>query len=235
MNIEREMIIRILELTRSKSVSHGTINENVKVLSHIAQKLLQKLQNEGLINAQTGIIKADTTQRLGLAVRAVSLGADLEAVSRLLQWQEFETMAAFALAQNGYNVTRNLRFKHGGRRWEIDIVGCRKPLVMCIDCKHWQRRLSLSELKKIVDKQIERTKALAKSLPDPSIKVECVKWDYARFTPSVLSLVEGNFRFLDDVPIVPVFKLQDFLNNLPVYAGSLQHFTKSPTTKLEDY
>jgi Holliday junction resolvase-like predicted endonuclease len=232
LSIEMKLIISILEMTNDESDSHGTVNKSVKVPSQIAGKLLRKLQNEGLIKGQKGVIEADATQRLRLAVRAVDLGADLEAVSRLLRWQEFESMAAFALEQNGYDVSKNLRFKHGGRRWEIDIVGCRKPLVMCIDCKHWHRRLNPSELRKIVEKQIERTRAFAASLPNPTSRIECVRWNYVEFVPSVLSLLEGSSSFYDDVPIVPVLKLQDFLINLPVYAGSLRHFVRSPTTKL---
>ncbi len=232
MSIEMKLIISILEMTNEKSGLHETVDTSIRVPSQTARKLLQKLQNEGLINDQTGAIEANAAQRLRLAVRAIGLGADLETVSQLLRWQEFEGMAAIALEQNGYDVSKNLRFKLGRRRWEIDIVGCRKPLVMCIDCKHWHRRLSPSELRKIVEKQIERTKAFAASLPNPANRIECVRWDHARFVPSVLSLIEGSLKFYDDVPIVPVLKLQDFLTNLPVYAGSLRHFAKSSTTKL---
>lgn len=231
MNIEAKLIIHILEMTNKELGLHGTVNESIKIPSQIGRDLLQKMQDEGLINGLGDMIKADTTQRLKLAIRAVCLGADLEDISRLLRWQEFEDMAAFALEQNGYGVLKNLRFKRGGRRWEIDVIGCRRPLVVCIDCKHWQRRPSPSEMVKIVERQIERTKAFEESLPNPSNRIECANWDYAMFIPSILSLVEGSFKSYSDVPVVPVLKLQDFLTNLPSYAGSLRHFVMS-TRKL---
>jgi Holliday junction resolvase-like predicted endonuclease len=228
LSIEAKLIIRILKVTNEESGLHETVNENIKIPSQVARDLLRKMQDEDLINGLDDMIKADTTQRLKLAIRAVCLGADLEDVSRLLRWQEFEDMAAFALEQNGYEVVNNLRFKHVGRRWEIDVVGCRRPLVVCIDCKHWQRRPSPSEMMKIVERQIERTKAFAESLPNPFNRIRCSNWDYASVVPSVLSLVEGSFKSYSNVPVVPVLKLQDFLTNLPSYAGSLQHFIICP-------
>jgi hypothetical protein len=90
-------------------------------------------------------------------------------------------------------------------------------------------------LKKIVEKQVERTEALAEVLPSPSIKIDCHGWTKATFIPVVLSLVEGKFKFCDNVPIVPILKIQDFLNQLPAYADSLKHFEKKNTKTLDDH
>ena len=53
----------------------------------------------------------------------------------------------------------------------MDVVGCKKPLVVCIDCKHWQHSIATSALKRIVDLQVNRTRALADSLPNPALKL----------------------------------------------------------------
>ncbi len=232
MDIERNLIIALLKMTREGSVSHELVNKEAKIPSRVATELLRKLQNSGLVYVKPAGVEADAMQRLRLAVRAIGLGCGIEQVSSLLQWQEFEGIAAVALEQNGYSVSRNLRFEHSGRRWEIDVVGCKKPLVVCIDCKHWRRGIHLSALKNVVMEQVERTSALAASLPSPLIKIECTKWDVTRFIPIVLSVVEGRFKFYDNVPIVPVLKLQDFLNQLPAYADSLEHFTKRFTDRI---
>ena len=144
----------------------------------------------------------------------------------MLRWQEFEEIAAIALKNNGYIVAKNVRFKHAGRKWEIDVVGCKKPLVTCIDCKHWHHGMSPSALKKIVENQVERTMALSESLPNISLDIECAKWNKAKFIPAVLALIPGSFKFYDMVPIVPVLQLQDFLNQLPAYIESLKYFLK---------
>jgi Holliday junction resolvase-like predicted endonuclease len=227
MSIERNLIISILKLTRDGPVSNKLVNKDAKIPQQIAEKLLRKLQNEGLIYVQKNVVEANSLQRLKLAVHAIHLGADIENVSSFLQWQEFENMAAVAFERNGYSVTKNLRFKHAGRRLEIDIVGCRKPIAICVDCKHWHRGLHPSALKKIVEEQVERTFALAESLPSLAGKIECASWDNVKLVPAVLTLVTGRFKFYDNVPIVAVLQLQDFLSQLPAYADSLKHFTKS--------
>ena len=234
MSVERNIIIALLRLSAHGSVSQQSINFEAKVTGSIASKLLQRLQSDGLLNVKDEKYEIDSLQRLSLAVRALSLGADLEHVSQLLQWQEFESISVIALERNGYNVAKNVRFKNSKRRWELDVVACKKPLVLCIDCKHWQRALHLSVLKKIVDEQIERTKALAEVLPSPTIKIGCNAWTRTIFVPAVLSLVESKFQFYDDVPVIPILKIQDFLNQLPAYTGSLKHFEKRPIGTLND-
>jgi Holliday junction resolvase-like predicted endonuclease len=183
--------------------------------------LLGKLQKDGLVYCRHRLIEADSVQRLKLAMRAMRFGADPERVSNLLQWQEFEAVASVALEQNGYSVARNLRFKHAERRWEIDIVGSRKPLAICVDCKRWRHGLHLSALKRIVSEQIERIYALAQALPSLTGRTECASWKQTRLIPVVLSLTVGETRFLNDVPIVSILQLQDFLNQLPAYTDSL--------------
>lgn len=227
MSIERELIISLLKLTREGSVSHELINKEAKIPLQIGEELLQRLQNDGLVYVREGLVEADSVQRLKLAVRAVELGADVERVSSALEWQEFENMAAVALERNGYAVQRNLRFKHAGRKWEVDVVGCKKPVVISIDCKHWRHGMFPSVLKKIAEEQRERTKALADSLPNPAVKIKFASWEMVILIPAVLSLTVGRSKLCDGVPVVPVLQLQDFVSQVPVYVNSLEHFQRT--------
>jgi Holliday junction resolvase-like predicted endonuclease len=214
-------------LTKEGPVLIESVNRDAHVPSTVSLELLQKLQNENLIYLKTDSVEVESTSRLKLAVKAASLGADVEHISNLLCWQEFEEIAALALKNNGYTVKNNVRFKHESKRWEIDVVGCKKPLVICIDCKHWQRAIAPSALKRIVDLQAQRTLALADSLPNLNLKLECVKWDKAKFIPAVLSLIPSAFKFYHQVPVVPVLQLQDFLYQLPAYTNEMQVFSKT--------
>lgn len=227
LNVETEMIISILKLTRDGPVSQELINKVTKAPLVLVRKLLRRLQDEGLIYVRAKFLEANDLQRLKMAVLAVQSGADIERVSGLLQWKEFEAIVAVAFERNGYKVEKNLRFTHGGRRWEIDIVGCRRPFVICVDCKHWRHGLRPSTLKRIVEEQVERTSALAESLPNPAVRVDFACWDDVRFVPGVLSLVTGQTKFHDDVPVVSVLQLQDFLGQLPAYVHSMKYFEKS--------
>ena len=226
MVIERDLLVSLLKLTKDGPVLVECVNQDSKIASDIVRKMLEKLQNANLLYMKGNTVEADSNKRLRLAVEAASLGADIERVSTFLRWQEFEDIAAVALERNGYVVTKNMRFTHVGRRWEIDVVGCRKPLVLCLDCKHWQRGVKPSALRKIVEAQTERAYALANALPSPKLKVKCVDWLKAKFIPVILSLIPSNSKFSDTVPLVPVLQLQNFLIQLPAYVDSLKYFTK---------
>ena len=230
MSVERNLVISLLKLTKEGPVLIEKVKEDARIPSATTLKLLGKLQNEGLVYLKPDSLEVDSGSRLKLAVKAASLGADLEHMSHLLCWQEFEEIAAVALQNNGYVVRNNVRFKHDGLRWEIDIVGCKKPLVICIDCKHWQHAIASSTLKRIVDSQIQRTNALADSLPNLVQKLECTQWKKAKFIPAVLSLIPCTFKFYNKVPIVPVLQLQDFICQLPAYLETLKFYPKTFNT-----
>jgi Holliday junction resolvase-like predicted endonuclease len=185
------------------------------------------MQNENLVYLKDGCVEMDSESRLKLAIKAITSGADIQAVSNLLCWQEFEEIAALALKANGYTVAKNVRFKHGGRRWELDVVGCRKPLVVCIDCKRWQHAISQSALRRIVESQTLRTEALADSLPNPALNLECARWEKAKFVPAVVSLMQSAYKYVFDVPVVPVLSLQDFICQLPIHICDVKFYSRT--------
>lgn len=226
MSIEKNLLISLLKLTKKGPILAESVNKDAKIIPHITRKVIKQLENEGLLIQNKDFIEVNSSNRLRLAAKAVSLGADLENVSSFLHWKEFEDIAAIALQRNYYTTVKNLRFKKGGRRWEIDVVGCRKPLVLCVDCKRWHRSVKPSSIKKIVEAQVERTCELADTLPTPLLKLECVKWNKAKFLPVILSLIPSSLKFYDNVPVVPVLQLQDFLTQLPAYVESLKYLTK---------
>jgi Holliday junction resolvase-like predicted endonuclease len=229
-SVERSLLISVLKLTKEGATLTKDVNIDAHMPSEACMQLLQKMQNENLLYFKGDTIEADSEGRLKIAVKAAQLGADLQRVGDLLKWQEFEEIAAEALKINGYTVYNNVRFKHGSRRYEIDVVGCRKPLVVCIDCKRWQHAIAASALRKIVEEQSQRTVALADSLPNAKLQLECSKWDRAKFVPAVLSLMQGAYKFYYDVPIVPVLSLQDFIDQLPLYIENVKVYPKKFST-----
>ncbi|MGD6934335.1 MAG: restriction endonuclease [Candidatus Bathyarchaeia archaeon] len=225
-SVERNLIISLLKLTQKTGVLLKDVKDHSKLPTETTYMLLEKFQSENLLNLNNQTVEVSIDDRLKLAVKAVSLGADVQTVSDLLCWQEFEEIAIMALRNNGFAVAKNVRFSHGGRKWEIDAVGCKRPLVVCIDCKHWGKAISASVLGKIAQAQAYRAKALSEFLPAVKLQLECTKWEKAQFVPAILSLVQGSFKFYDDIPIVPVLQLQDFLCQLPAYMYQLKAFPK---------
>ena len=148
MSIERNLLISLLKTAQKGNVEQESVNKEARLPSFVTSVLLEKLQNEKLVYMENGFVNIDMQSRLKIAVKAVELGADVERVGEALGWQEFEAMAALALESNGYTTNKNVRFKHDRRRWEIDIVACRKPLVLCIDCKRWRHNMHPSSMRK---------------------------------------------------------------------------------------
>jgi Holliday junction resolvase-like predicted endonuclease len=235
MSVECNLLISVLKLTKEGAVLIKDVNVDARVPSNVCRKLLQKLQNENLLNFNDDTIDVNTENRLKIAVRAAALGADIQNISDMLSWQEFEEIAAIALKTNGYTVYNNVRFKNGSRRYEIDVVGCRKPLVVCIDCKRWQHAIAESALRKIVEEQTQRAEAFADTLPNKKLNLECTKWKKAKFIPAVLSLMPGAYKFYYKVPVVSVLQLQDFISQLPLYVETLKSFSNKFNTLSSDF
>jgi hypothetical protein len=226
-SFECKLFISLLKLTKKTPALIKDVKNDSRLPIDVVEKLLQKLQNQNILYLTDDSVQVNTQGRLQLAVMAATSGYNIEDISNLLCWQEFEEIAATALYNNNFSVSKNVRFKGNGRRWEIDVVGCKKPLVICIDCKHYHHTIAPSALKKIVDSQIIRAKALTEALPNPNLNMDCTLWDSAKFVPAVLSLLPSSFKFVFDVPIVPVLQLQDFLIQLPAYANTLKFIPKS--------
>jgi Holliday junction resolvase-like predicted endonuclease len=225
--VERNLLISLLKLTKKSSALFEDVKKEAHLPMDLCFELLQKMQNENLVYLKNDTIEIKSSNRLKLAIKAASLGSDIQNVSDLLCWQEFEEITALAMRSNGYSVHNNVRFKQGGRRWEIDVIGCKKPLVVCIDCKRWQHIINASALKRIVMSQVDRTGALADFLPNPALKLECDKWEKAKFIPAVVSLFQSAYKFCYEVPIVPVLQMQDFICQLPAYIHEIKFVPKT--------
>jgi hypothetical protein len=226
MSIESKLLISILKMTKTGIGSLKDVNSDARIPTSASSVLLEKLQTESLLIQNGDEIAVSVESRLTMAFKAVTLGLDLQRVSDFLSWQEFEEIAALGLAQYGYETSKNVHFKHAGRRWEIDVVGCKKPLIICIDCKQWHHGMNSATVNKMADSQSRRVKAFADSLPYSKTKICCTKWETAEFVPVILSLIPVNFKFSDGVPIVPALQFRDFIDQLPVNLESLKVFYK---------
>ena len=227
MAVERDLLVSVLKLTRDGPVQQDLISKDARVSTQVADELLEKLSQARFIQWKGKAIEASPHQRVKIAIQAIKLGADLERACKFLQWYEFENIAAGAFEVNNFTVIKHFRFRWAGRRWETDILGCREPMVACVDCKHWRRGWRRSAIIRAVESQVERTQALTEAFPSFYKEVGLANWKRATLVPVVVSLVPGPFKFYKNVPVVPVLQLQNFLNELPAHATSLMRFLAS--------
>jgi len=224
MAFERNFLVSVLKLTKSGPVAKELVAKDAGIPTQTADQLLKKFCEAGLIQQRRKTIEASSNQRVKIAIHAIKLGADFERVCRVLEWIEFENLAAAAFEANNFAVRRHFLFKWTQRRWEIDVLGCKEPLIACVDCKHWSHGWRRSAIMKVVEAQALRTKVLAEALPRLQGEIGLVHWRQATLIPIILSLVPGPLKFYKNVPVVPILQLQDFLNELPAHVTSLTHF-----------
>lgn len=228
--VEREILVALLEQTREEATALGNLRAHVRITGDALHFLLERLKQEGLIKENGGLIEASPVQRLEMAVKAVKLGADFERVCRALGWLEFEEMVAHILEENGYRVRRRFRFKAKGRRWEVDVLAYRHPLVLCIECKRWTRGMGNSAVRNIMETHLEKVRVLSEKLVTLSPDLGLRMWTKAVVVPLTLSLSQASTSFHGGAPIVSVLKLPDFLSEFEGRMDNLFHFeVKLPT------
>jgi len=223
---EREVLVSALKMTRKGCARIEEISQGASVPSTLARQILEKYSRIELANTNEETVEIDGEQRLGIAYRAVELGADLERVCKLLRWREFEDISALAFSRSGFSVSKHFRFKHLDKRWEIDVLAEKSLFILSVDCKHWRRNWHRSTVSKIAQSQVKRTQALSEASPQMLQRLNLSGWRSATFIPLILSLVPGPFKFCEGVPIVPVFQLRNFISEMPAHANLLTSFSR---------
>jgi Holliday junction resolvase-like predicted endonuclease len=221
---ERSVLVLLLKLTKEGATELDLICQEANVSPQIVKGVLKKHANLITYEPQSGSVSASSKQRLRLVLKMIGQGADIERVSDSLTWLEFEDLSIMAFKANDYETKKHFRFKWADRRWEIDILAQKEPLIVCADCKQWHRGWSGSGSRKAAEMQSERAKKLSEATKSLGDKLGIKDWRHAQFIPMVLSLAPGNQKFFNGVPIVPVLQLRDFLISMPAYLDQISSF-----------
>jgi len=163
-----------------------------------AQRILEETSAElGLVGFSSSVLAS---------VALLRMGVETAAVSRALSWQEFEDFTAALLEANGYDVSVNIVITKPRR--QIDIFARSATLALCVDCKHWARSLHSGALETLARQQTERAD-LYKRKTGLTLPV----------IPVLVTLAEPVARLADGVPVVPVWALRGFLNEVNPFEG----------------
>jgi Holliday junction resolvase-like predicted endonuclease len=223
---ERDVLISLLKSTQRGPVSRTLLVKSTRATAEAVGRVLEEFEHLSLFDEYQGIIEVSPKQRAKITTHALELGADLEHVCRFLSWAEFEILTAQALEANGYRVINNFRFKRGKERREIDVIGLDKPLIICADCKHWKRGFRMASSLKTIEAQIERAEVLADVLPYYLHEIGIENWETAALLPVVVSLLPGQNKLVNRVPVVPVLQLQDFISEVPLKLDVLHQISR---------
>ena len=215
----RQILKAILNGTQPGPIALDTLKEDLNVTGEALEDALNQLQEEGLVTVSGDALELTRDNRLGLAVRAIELGADFQTVSRSLGWLEFEELAAHVFEMNGYSVHRRFRFQAEGRRWEMDVLALRSPYIVCAECKHWTKGIGNSTARGIIETHLEKTEVFSRHLHQLAKKIRAHRWGHATVVPLALTMAPTDMNIYRRVPCVSILTLPSFLDE---FGGQLE-------------
>lgn len=125
---------------------------------------------------------------------------DLEKVSKEIIWQNFERLAAFIFEENEFQVKTNIVKTLNRKRRQYDVIAKKNNQTLLVECKKWAgNRYRLSAIKRAIIQHKERTEFYKDVTGEDAI-------------PIIVTLIEEEIQFYEEVPIVPIHKLNSFLN-----------------------
>jgi len=205
---------RPIDLTLLSEKTHTSIdviNQNLAVLAR-----------KGFITYIDGNeVTVSRKQRIELIIFTLKQGCDIERVCMALGWREFEDIVVLILEQNGFQTMKHFRFKSGVKRYEIDILAYKDSLILSIDCKRWTRSWQMAATIKVINAQVERTRALIQSFLSLKNFFEVTNLINISFIPLIVTLSETPYKIYEKVPAVPIFHFQNFLDEMNTHIARL--------------
>lgn len=219
LNVIADLVCEILKLssTTIDELSKRLLLPPSRVREFIVKLIEMKLVTLRIENDR---LMVEPIDRLNLALYAIKQGANVKKVSLCLNWKEFEEFCAFAFHAYSYVVYRNFRFKCDSRRFEIDVVGVKRPYVLCVDCKRWSAG-RFSVLHKYAINHTRKVEILSTCF-DALNKLRVFDWSEILFLPVMLTVHEDKMKVYDGIPIVPVFKFNSFLSEFEAFISDLR-------------
>ncbi|MDE1812382.1 MAG: restriction endonuclease [Thaumarchaeota archaeon] len=170
----------------------------------LSKEILDNLMQNGIGKFEEGQIQFEDSDKLKTSIIAISMGAPIDEISRMLEWQDFESLAAEVLERRDFETTKNVIMRNP--RIQIDVVGIKSEVAILIDCKHWSS-MTQSALHEAVKKQVIRTRQFVS------------KHKVRGAIPAIVTLYQHSVQFIDKVPIIPIHQLDSFCDE---FYGNLE-------------
>ncbi len=124
---------------------------------------------------------------------------DLQKVSTEVVWQNFERLTAFIFEKNNFQVETGRVKTLNKMRRQYDVIAKIKGKTFLVECKKWSsNHYRLSALRSAVKKHKERSEFYKKVTNENAI-------------PIIVTLIEEEILVCEDIPIIPIFRLNSFI------------------------
>ena len=171
------------------------------------REVLDYLINSGIGQLSNGSVLFSRKDKLNTILLAMNKGCDPERLAKMIEWNDFELFTSELVQSAGYSSERNVVFTKP--RIQIDVIGFYHKIALLIDCKHWMKIHSFN-FAKFSSNQIRRAEIYLDKRKDIEAAI-----------PIIVTLHEHDCNFFDRVPIVPISKFKEFLQNFPFYLEKL--------------
>ncbi len=214
----RDLLLNLLRMSKDcNEVTAEQLSQCTKVPPHIVLRNLNEAL-EGSIEIMGDSIHIPKEKKMDVVTKAISLGIGLDEIIETLHWRDFENFCLMVFDCNNFHTFHNFHFSYNKKRYEIDIIGLQNPLLFAIDAKKWKTGHS-GALKTMVTNQRDRAKAFAKALQNRTLrqKLNLNHWKQLTIIPMLVTSKFYEIKLFQRVPIVPFFKLNQFINDYPQY------------------
>lgn len=126
---------------------------------------------------------------------------ELKSLAYEMKWQWFEKLVAWIFEQNDFIVASDRVVRFGGFKRQFDVIAERYGSLFVVECKKWSgSRYKKSQLKKAAECHKEKCSLYSERQKKTAI-------------PLVVTLVDEDIISHDNVFVVPIEKLNTFINN----------------------
>ena len=202
------LILKAIPIINEGSLSFDDFALATGLGRKTSTELVRMLARNEIGYVDSDFVSFDQLDKMRTAMLALKMGVDVEDLSGILGWKDFELLATNILDASGYVAHHGFRLKKP--RMEIDIVGIKDGMALLIDCKHWKRS-SPSEMARFASMQVKRAEAFVRASKQVRFAV-----------PAILTLHLESITFADDVPVIPIIKLRSFLNEVQGYLNEIK-------------
>ncbi len=220
--IVTKLVDRLLQLNISEKYSIKKLQSDLKVDIDLLRNILTKLEKSNILKIEGDQIWLTCT-KVELITSILLLGyiLDLEKISRRLSWLEFEEFIKNIMRKFSYRVIHKVRIPVENTRVEIDLVAVKKDHILMIDAKRYiKSRLKIEYINDFTYK----VKLLCEKYAREVIRrvgISTMLTPYEVY-PAIITVHEHYIHNVD-IPIVPVWKIRDFLEK---FEGIKHLFTK---------
>ena len=175
-----------------------------------------------------GTMTIDREKRIDLAMLITENGVEIAEVVKLMTWKDFEGLIASILSENNFACSESFRRRGTSdiKGMEIDVIGIRGRMALSVDAKMWSvRGGKASALRTAAEKQKERTFSLTSQLAQLSKKIPSMMKGLYTIIPVMVTWLVEEVELHEGVPVIPVFKLNSFIQDFEMYEDRVVSYT----------